>query len=316
VRLPAIIDEAHFDQVYRLDFPSWRPAIVEIAAAHGLTCGDIQPFADGSNLVADVDGRWVVKVFPPFHRAQWESERRVLPRLTDDLPVPVPHLVAQGERPDGYTFVVVTRLPGVSLEHAWSGLPHGDRRSVLAQVGHLMAAVHALPVGDLHDLPPRWDTFLPDQIRGCRARHARLGAPAWVVDHIDDFVPEALQAVDLAADPVILTGEYTPFNLLFQRSNGAPELSGMIDLGDAMIGPPAYDLLGPAVFLAGGDPALLAALFQARGAPPWPLRPDQRRGLLALLLVHRFSNLDAQLRVEGWRAVGSLAALADHVFGG
>lgn len=316
MELPAAIDPAEFDARFRLTPEAWRPAVEEICRGHGIAVDGFEPFPVGSNLVAAVGAEHVIKVFPPFHRPQWESERRVLPRFAGAVSVPVPALLHQGERDDGYTYVVIERVAGEGLDLRWPALGPGARASLLEQIGELMAAAHALPVGDLADLPPPWEEFLPASIAGCAARHARLGAPGWVVRGVNAFVPAALEALDLRPPHVLLTGEYTPFNLLVEGPDDAPRLAAMIDLGDAMVGPAAYDLLGPAVFLAGGDAGLLRPLVEGRGLFPWPLDRPTRRGLLALLLTHRYASLDAQLHVPGWRAAGSLEALADLTFCG
>jgi hygromycin-B 7''-O-kinase len=315
IALPGDLSELDFDERYRLLYDAWRPAIEEIARAHGLEARTIAPFLDGSNLVAKVDERVVVKIFPSFHRHQWESERRVLPRFHGALPVPVPELVAVGERDDGYTYAIITLLPGESLKPRWPGFSRDERAQLLGTIGETMAAAHARDVGDVVDLPPSWATFLPGQITRCRARHARFAMPPWVVEHADAFVAEWLPALPLDVKPSILTGEYTPENLLVMESGGGPRLSGMIDFGDAMVGPAVYDLLGPSTFLASGDPLLVQRLIEGHGHLRWPLTREQRRGLLALLLLHRYSNLDFQIWIPGWREqVSSLDALADLVW--
>ena len=65
-----------------------------------------------------------------------------------------------------------------------------------------------------------------------------------------------------AEDRVLLTGEYTPFNILAQRDATGRQLTGMIDFGDAMVGPRAYDFLGPSMFSCAGEPLLVAALLR------------------------------------------------------
>lgn len=311
MQLPRDITPAEFDQRYRHAFDAWRPAIEELALRHGLRCNTIEPCAGGSNLVAAVDQRWIVKLFPPFHRHQWESERRVLPRFAGTLPVSVPELVASGELEDGYAYAIITRLGGESLESSWRRYTRIERASLMSQIGETMAAAHAVEVGDLDDLPPRWPDFLRRQIAGCRERHTRLGMPAWIVDRVDEFVADALPALPLEGARVILTGEYTPSNLLVEETRAGPRLTGMIDFGDAMIGPAIYDLLGPASFLACGDPLLLRNLIEHHGQLDWPIRAPMRRGLLALLCLHRYSNLDIQIRGIDWRTrTGTLDALA------
>jgi hygromycin-B 7''-O-kinase len=315
VELPRDIAPAEFYARLQPTFEAWRPAVEEVVREHGLSLLPLERSADGSNLVAFVGERWVVKLFPPFHRHQWESEHRVLPHFAGRVRLAVPELVAAGERTDGFTFVVMTRLPGTSLESRWSRCTRVQRVSLMRQIGATMASAQRLTVGALANLPPRWPEFLQAQRAGCRARHTRLGMPSWIVDAIDGFVAEALPALPLSAEHVVLTGEYTPFNLWVEEARGGPRLSGMLDFGDAMVGPPVYDLLGPATFLAAGDELLMRALIEAHGHLTWPLEPSMRRGLLALLLLHRYSNLDVQVRVADWRTrASSLDELAELIW--
>jgi hygromycin-B 7''-O-kinase len=295
VRLPSDLDPVVFDRTYRLAFDTWRPAVVEVCARHDVRVEPFRPFASGSNLVAGVGGDRVVKIFPPFHRHQWESEHRVLAHLDGRVAAPVPRLVAHGERPDGWTYVVISLLPGVGLDTTWSQLARADQAQLLERIGAVMAEIHALPTDGLADLPPDWDAFLAAQVAGCRARHERQGAPAWLIAQVESFVARSLPTLPASFRPVVLTGEYTPFNLLVSPTPAGCALSGMIDFGDAMIGLPDYDLLGPCLFLAAGDRDLLAALF--RGYPG----ALHRRRLMLLCLLHRYANLGVQLRVPGWR---------------
>ncbi|MBA3454058.1 MAG: phosphotransferase [Deltaproteobacteria bacterium] len=301
MQLPASIGPVAFDTQYRLDHDAWKAAIAEVCAAHRLPCHLVSPFADGSNLVALVDDRCVVKIFPPFHAHQWESERRVLPRLHAQLPIPVPALIAQGERDDGWFYVVVEKLEGAPLESYRGTFDHATKARLLEQIGATMAKAHALAVGELATLPPSWSAFIDEQILGCRARHARLAMPDWLVAGVDDFVRTWGPGVQAPSDHVILTGEYTPFNLLVDRDPEGWRLSGMIDLGDAMIGPRDYDLLGPSLFLCEGDPALVGALFRGYHGHEAALDDAARTRLLALAVLHRYASFDGQIRIPGWR---------------
>jgi len=294
--LPGDLDPTTFSRAFRPNTGAWQPDAEALCALHAIPATPFVPFRDGSNLVAAA-GDHVVKIFPAFHRDQWESERRVLPRFHGVLPVEVPRLVAEGELDRGWTYVIVTRVPGESLEAVWPRLSQDEREAVLARIGDVIAAAHALPVAELASLPPPWPELLARQRAHCRERHARLGMPEWFQRGLDGLLAAADPWLATLAPTAILTGEYTPFNLLV---SGA-QLTGMIDLGDAMIGPREYDLLGPSLFLAAGDVALQRALFTHARGPRWPLEPDVRRGLLALFVLHRYSNPDAQVRLAGWR---------------
>ncbi|HEX6242756.1 MAG TPA: aminoglycoside 3'-phosphotransferase/choline kinase family protein [Polyangiales bacterium] len=299
--LPAKIDPEDFDTDYRLDPREWRFAIEELCAIHGVSHRQVRAFPQGSNLVAAVDERWVVKIFPPFHRHQWESERRVLPRIHGQLSVAVPALIAQGTREDGWTYVIVEKLSGVLLESCWPSLTHADKRRILTQIGAAMASAHAVPVEELSKLPPDWNTFVRVQAVASRERHERRGMPDWLIAGMDELVGDGAAFEIPERERVLLTGEYTPFNLLAHRGPRGWHLSGMFDFGDAMIGPRDYDLLGPSLFLAEGNAALIAALFRGYTGGRAQLDADRRMRLLGLMLLHRYSNLDNQIRIPRWR---------------
>lgn len=314
--LPSSIDPVYFDETYRLQPELWLEAIAETCACHGLPAKGLRAFTDGSNLIAAVEERWVVKIFPPHHRHQWESEYRVLQALNGRLSFPIPALIAFGEREEGWTYVILDLLPGVSLEQVWEQLPTSERYSLLERIGNMMAEVHAIPVpAALASLEPHWPDFLNAQIEGCMMRHRHNGMPDWFMAGLENYVNQSLALLPSGENAVILTGEYTPFNLLADKVDGAWAISGMIDFGDAMIGSREYDWLGPGLFLCAGKPDLLKALFSGYGLASRQLDESLRRRLMLLTILHRYSNLNFQLRIPDWQnRVNSLEALEQLVW--
>ncbi len=302
MKLPSHIDPTVFDEEFRLQPARWQAAIIETCARHAIPADRVRPFSDGSNLIAAVDDRCVVKIFPPFHRHQWESEYRVLGALNGLLTFPIPELIAAGERTDGWFYVALSLVPGVSLEDVWTTLKLSEKSVLLEQIGNMMAEVHAVPVpSQLESLQPRWADFLAGQIRGVKERHRKHDMPAWFMDGLEDFVQQALPLLPFAPESVILTGEYTPFNLLVMNTSGVWRISGMIDFGDAMIGYREYDLLGPGLFLCEGKRELLRCLFRGYGYSDEQIDLDLRRRLMLLAVLHRYSNFPVQVRIPGWR---------------
>lgn len=315
MQLPRDLTPTDFDTRYRLDAPTWLPAIAEICRNHGLSPATLIPFQDGSNLIASVADEYVIKVFPPFHRNQWESEHRTLTKLWNhDISIPIPRLLAEGEREDNWTYVILSKLPGESLERVWPGLTIVEKIACMRQIGRIMASVHAVTVGDLSDLDPPWQPFLQLQVAQCQARHQRLGMPEWFLNEIEEFVPS--KSVLLPNEPpVILTGEYTPFNLLASNVDSQWQITGMIDFGDAMVGFREYDFLGPCLFLGEGNARLIDALFAGYGHPNPRFDDALRSRLLLLAILHRYSHLRAQIRIDDWLArVHSLLDLERLIF--
>ena len=82
----------------------WLPAARDIARQHSLLNrpdgGEepIEPFTEGTNLVAALGSRYVLKIFPPMLRHQFVAERASLRQLHGRLSVSTPELVVEGER--------------------------------------------------------------------------------------------------------------------------------------------------------------------------------------------------------------------------
>lgn len=311
---PQNMDPEDFDRRYRLEPASWRQPFLELWRAHGpdpALDSAFHPYRDGTNLIAALGPAWIMKVFPPFLRHQWESEWRVMQHLDGQLDLPIPRFYKAGEDA-GWPFIIMSRLPGVTLEKVWPGLSAADKTAVLTDIGRIMARVHAVPPGRIHDLPPAWSEFFPAQLQKCRARHERLGMPRWFVDGVDEFVQENIALLPQEFEPVILTGEYTPFNLLVADQKSVTAISGMIDFGDAMIGYREYDLLGPWLFSCEGRADFVKALLDGYGYASTAQNQTLRRRLFLLQILHRYSDFKAQVRIPSWESlVGSFDELEE-----
>lgn len=297
--LPSAPDWASFDAFQAQPAP-WLGVVQALAARHG--GGPVVQAGSGTVLVALLGSDRVLKLYPPFLRDHHDFERAVLPLLAGRLAVPTPQLLASGEH-QGWPYLLISQLAGTPMTAAWPGLAETDKCALLHSLGALTAQVHALPLAEaLRPLAPAWSDFIAGQRQRCAGRQQRCGLPAQLLAQLDDFLPGPLPD---DGPTVLLTGEYTPMNLLLQGSR----LAGMFDFGDGLLGPRAYDWLGPLCFLAAGQPARCRAFMAGCGVT---LDAALRTQLLRLLLLHRYSNLPAQLSTcPGWQDAPSFEALAD-----
>jgi hygromycin-B 7''-O-kinase len=297
--LPAFIDYESFHP-FRADPAQWLPIAHDIARSHGLACTAPHVFATGTNLVLALDEKLILKIFPPFLRGQFVSERSTLAQLHGKLRIAIPEIIVEDER-DGWPYLVITRLSGVLGADAWPALPERAKEYVLAEIGETIAQVQRVPAGPLARIEPGWDVFMRGQIEGCRARHERFGLPQKFLDGVDELLRNAAGLIALDGPPVILTGEYIPENFLLSRDGAGWRLSGLIDFGDVMTGRGEYDLLGPSALMAGGMPRRVKSLFAGYGYAASDITPDLKRRLMALMLLHRFGNPTRQICIEGWQ---------------
>jgi hygromycin-B 7''-O-kinase len=244
-------------------------------------------------------------------RAQFISERISLSQLRGHVSIPIPEIVHEGER-DGWPYLVITRLRGMLGAEVWPALPEHQKERVLGQIGETIAEVQRVPIGELSRIEPRWEPFMRTQIEGCVARHRRLRLPQKYWEGLDEIVRDATTLIPMNAAPVILTGEYIPENFLLSCEGGNWRLSGLIDFGDVLTGWGEYDLLGPSAFMTACKPGRVRSLFRGFGYSPEDVTPTVRRRLMALLLLHRFSDPIRHICVEGWQEkAGDLSELAE-----
>jgi hygromycin-B 7''-O-kinase len=284
---------------WRAEPSRWLPMAIDIARSHSLSVADPQVFSTGTNLVVGVNQQLILKIFPPLLRHQFVAERAALLQLHARLSIPIPEIVLEGER-DQWPYLVITRMSGVIGTQAWPTLPEDQSESVLAQIGEVIAEVQRVPIGELSDLEPRWEQFIPKQIEQCRVRHERLGLAQKYIHGLEHFLQDAAALIPINASPVILTGEYIPENFLMSQDSTGWRLAGLIDFGDVMTGWREYDLLGPSTFMAKGMLGRVQSLFRGFGYSQASADPMLSRRLMALLLLHRHSNLTLQIGIEDW----------------
>jgi aminoglycoside/choline kinase family phosphotransferase len=118
----------------------------------------------------------------------------------------------------------------------------------------------------------------------------------------------SLRAELEAAPRAFLNADVTEEHL-FVAPDDRGEIVGLVDLADAMVGAPEYDLVSLAPLLV--EAGLFAAFVSASGLQPTPQR------LLALALLHRYQESSALAELAAAkRAELPLESLAVSLFGG
>lgn len=288
-------------RAWRADTSRWLPVAVDIAHGHGLKPATPHVFTTGTNLVIGLGDEVILKIFPPFLRDQFISERASLAQLRGRLRIPIPEILFEGER-DGWPYLVITRLSGVVGSEVWPSLPEEQKERLLFQIGATIAEVQRVPLGELARIEPGWRRFITRQIDGCRARHTRLGLPQKFLDGFDGLLRDAVTLIPLGEPDVILIGEYIPENFLLSREGDNWDLSGLFDFGDVMPGFREYDLLGPSAFMTSGIRRRVQSLFDGFGYSAADVTADVKRRLMALMLLHRASDPIRHFCIEDWQA--------------
>lgn len=275
-------------------------AAKEVLRKHNLPEKSLDPFVDGTNIVFAYGKDKVIKIFPPFHQEHFEHETLVLKHLKGRLSVKTPTIEYEGEI-EGWPYFVMSHLDGTLLETLWDKLDHNNKMIIMHELGKLIYEVHALPTTGLEAIDCHWEKFLAHQINHCVEQHHATQLAESLIQQIPEYIDSIKSSLIKIQKPVLLTGEYTPMNLLVEQLNGAWHITGLIDFGDSMLGLPQYDLLGPGAFLIQGDKQLLREFLSAYGYASKAMNESLSHQFTALMLLHRYSNLRIQIRIKDWK---------------
>lgn len=285
--LPAV----HTDQEWQAvvwDEQVVRSAAEEVAARLGLPGTVLRRYPEGSRPVYEVSGRRVLKLYPTSSAPGSVTEARVLEYLHGQLPVATPELLACGDYENGWRYLLMSQLPGTELAAAWPAIPAPHRDRIASQAGELLAALHGLDPGPLHQVlgPADWVGFLASQRASVVERQRAAGLPQVWLTQIEPF----LRSVPLTPgrQRALLHTEVTRANLTVSPATWT--LSGLLDFETAIIGDLPYEFSAPALWLAQTDPRLLGCLLASYGHSFHP------HELLAYTLLHVHSNLPECLR--------------------
>ncbi|MBT6445277.1 MAG: hypothetical protein HOK58_09850 [Acidimicrobiaceae bacterium] len=117
MQLPSVADDAQFDAL--MADPDQVARCLEYAAT-ALGVAPVSTPVRGSALIGLSESS-VIKLMAPFDNQLASVEQVCLRTLHGALPVATPRLIDSGTL-DGWSYVHMTRLPGVELKECWPTL--------------------------------------------------------------------------------------------------------------------------------------------------------------------------------------------------
>lgn len=296
---PDISDEEDFER-WRSTSDRWLPIVIEIAQRANVDAVSPTSFKTGTNLVVDLNGAAILKIFPPIYAKQFAVERIALRQLDGRLSVPIPQILAEGED-NGWSWLIITKLPGTVGSEVWPVLSEQERIAILGDIGRTIAEVQAVDPGELLEMQPAWPDFIKRQAEGCIERHGRQGLEASLLADLPTLLHAAPSVLPADVEPVILTGEWIPENLLLTETSTGWKLAAVIDFGDVMTGWREYDLLGPSTFMCAGVPDRLQAFLEGYGVTAEDYDDAMRRRLTTLMMLHGASDMRG-IAIPNWQS--------------
>lgn len=286
----------------------WDQVVQDLLEKESIQYNTLNRFPMGGNIVYSIDDQLVLKLFSPYDSQEFSIETSILEKTDwSQVKIEVPKIIQKGTF-EGWNFFIMTRVPGELLIDVWDLLSKDERIGIAVDLGKLIRQMHALDIDVYKEVNQQFDQWISKQKNQVEEHHNGTGLASHLIREVKDYVA----SFEPSKEKVLLTGEYTPFNLIVNRVQDRWMLTGLIDFADCFIGEPHYDLLGPILFNFYKETELTSAFLNSYGLE---VTDQVQVRLMQLLLLHQYSNLPNYMEgVIDMKDVKSLKSLSELFF--
>ncbi|MGG2026296.1 aminoglycoside 3'-phosphotransferase/choline kinase family protein [Gottfriedia sp. S16(2024)] len=267
----------------------WEGKIRKICELEKVDYEKLTRFSYGGNIVFSIDGEVVIKLYPSYVNDEFIKEKQVLEFLNGrTLSVDIPKLISTGQF-EGWSYLIMSELKGTLLIDIFDELSFEEKKQIAFDLGKIIREIHDATISTKQDDYDHWKQFITNQLEQVENHHKNNEMNDELFNQLTSYVEEkTLQGKEQI---VLLTGEYTPYNLIMNKVDDMWRFTGLIDFADCFVGNSKYDLLGPIAFMFYPFEGLNKTFLESYGYLNNELNEGLQKELMTYLLLHRFSNI-------------------------
>jgi aminoglycoside phosphotransferase (APT) family kinase protein len=230
--------------------------------------------------LADGPPAFVLKVYPEALHWKMRKEMRIAALLDGRLRVPTPRILLADDSKSllDLDFCVMTRLDGQDLLRHEP--PPSEAQAVFAQMGRALREIHAIELdafgyigadGIVTPFASNRACMLSQFERKVGGFAQLAGRPA-LAGQLKAYVERSTPLLDACTTPSLCHYDFHTGNVLAARRDGALQLTGIVDLENAIAGDPLMDLAKTLAYSVRGDATKRAGLLEGYGPidrPEW-----------------------------------------------
>ncbi|MFI9400790.1 phosphotransferase family protein [Nocardia sp. NPDC052316] len=222
-------------------------------------------------------------------------------------PVPVILRVEPDTALFGYAFTVMTVLPGVPLSHVSADLDGEQTARIYRRLGATLGAIHRIGqvtygylTTRILDPEPDNTAYMTRQFAKKLAEFEELGGDPELHAGIRNYVAKQADLFRRCEAPVLCHNDFHEGNVLVEHRGDGWEVSGFIDVENAVAADPLLDVAKTDYYAVQGDPVKRSALVGGYG----PMPEDWAARLVLYRLYHALELWD------WFAAIGEVAPLS------
>ena len=231
--------------------------------------------------LADEPPAFVLKVYP--ETLHWKMQKEVsIARRLAGLPIPIPRILLADDSRSllELNFIVMNRFDGRNVRQWEPSLEEDDTREIYRQIGCALRVIHGVTLESFGYLVADGvaepfasnRAYMLSQFERKLTGFAKLGGRPALAEQLDTYLKRSADLLDGCQRPVLCHYDYHSGNLLAERHGGKLQLTGIIDLENAVAGDPLMDLAKTIAYSVHGDATKRAGLLAGYGPidrPDW-----------------------------------------------
>ena len=224
---------------------------------------------------------FVLKVYP--ETMHWKMQKEVgIARLLERLPIPAPGILLADDSRSllDLNFVVMNRFDGRNVRQWEPSLDEDETFDIYRQMGEALRVIHGVTLESFGYLVANGvvqpfasnRAYMLSQFERKLSGFRELGRRPALAAQLDAYLKRSADLLDGCPRPVLWHYDYHSGNLLAERHDGALQLTGIIDLENAIAGDPLMDLAKTIAYSVRDDETKRDGLFAGYGAldrPDW-----------------------------------------------
>lgn len=181
----------------------------------------------------------------------------------------------------GSTFTVMTVVPGQPLSHIVADLDSVNTTRIYRQLGANLSAIHRIQqhcygylTTEVIDPEPNNTAYMTRQFTKKLREFRQLGGDPHLHDAINSYVEPRIESFARCTAPVLCHNDFHEGNVLIHPGPEGWEVSGFIDVENAIAADPLIDLAKTDYYAVQGNADKRAGLLEGYGPLPddWPDR--------------------------------------------
>ena len=201
-----------------------------------------------NNAVMRLDGERILKLFGAHSKRSYHVERACLHTFATYKTVLAPQLIAHGELANGQLYLIMTAIEGEPLQEfreIRDELSKAEFSIIAREIAHITTALHHLPT----DILAAAEKQAGGRQALIKEEKAKRLSEIDAMDKLSEKHKAELRRFTegegltfLDVPPVLTHSDFSWAHVFMKRHDNTVKVTGFIDWGEAMLGPPEWDV--------------------------------------------------------------------------